>query len=354
MSIPSSTSSLSEAIGERAIRIANQLTQMPPESLRPENIQEISNLLQQLGATTAQHPSIASTPPISYHQHPSVPEVKIRHPEFFSGERKQIGEFLSQVNMVIETQPTKFNADKTKVMYLCSHLRGPAYSWAQSYIETLRTANEHPCLSDFDLFVKMLLAAFGDPDPRATARRELFRIRQGSSSAADYAAAFQRAAVRTKWNPEALRDMFDEGLNDDLRRELSTRDLPDTFAEYIPKVIALDNQMREFRLQRSHSGKLPFYMDYRKVNRLPSQNFSHTRSLPERSSSASTTSSDFRQVSSTPMEIGAVHQKYSPLTSEERTRRIENKLCLYCGQPGHVAVSCPAKTQTPKKFNTQY
>ena len=167
--------------------------------------------------------------------------------------------------MVIETQPAKFSADKTKVLYLCSHLRGPAYSWAQSFIETLRTANEHPCLSNFDDFVKMLRAAFGDPDPRATARRDLFRLHQGNSSAADYAAAFQRAAVRTKWNPEALKDIFDEGLNDELRRELSTRDLPDNFLDYVPKVIALDNQMREYRFQRGQSGRKfpPSFNDYR-------------------------------------------------------------------------------------------
>jgi hypothetical protein len=58
-----------------------------------------------------------------------------------------------------------------------------------------------------------------------------------------------------------------------------------------------------------------------------------------------------------PMEIGAVHKKFSPLTPEERKRRVDNKLCLYCGQPGHLAGSCPAKVDknpSSKKPKAQY
>ena len=346
------------SLNDRAILISQHLSQCNPATLKPEEVKEISHLLQQLGNS---QPSLNSTPPVISSASSSsshLSEVQIRHPDFFQGHRKQLGEFLSQVMMVIETQPAKFSADKTKVLYLCSHLRGPAYSWAQSFIETLRTANEHPCLSNFDDFVKMLRAAFGDPDPRATARRDLFRLHQGNSSAADYAAAFQRAAVRTKWNPEALKDIFDEGLNDELRRELSTRDLPDNFLDYVPKVIALDNQMREYRFQRGQSGRKfpPSFNDYRHRPSNFSQKPSHPRSPPPERKSAhfAATPDPSRHGGSTPMEIGAVHKKFSPLTPEERKRRIENKLCLYCGQPGHMAGSCPAKSQHSKKSKTQF
>jgi hypothetical protein len=32
------------------------------------------------------------------------------------------------------------------------------------------------------------------------------------------------------------------------------------------------------------------------------------------------------------------------LTPEERQRRIDENLCLYCGEPGHIATSCPKST----------
>ena len=349
------------SINERAALISQHLAQCNPATLKAEEIKEISQLLHQFGSFQPPNHSAnttSSSPLSSSH----IPDVPIRNPEFFHGQRKQLGEFLSQVTMVIETQSSKFASDKTKVLYLCSHLRGSAYSWAQSYIETLRTPNEHPCLSNFDEFVKMLRAAFGDPDPRATARRDLFRLHQGSSSAADYAAAFQRAAVRTKWNTEALKDIFDEGLNDELRRELSTRDLPDNFIDYVPKVIALDNQMREFRLQRSQGGKkfAPNFdrPSFHRSNFSNSFKYHHSRPRsppPERKPVRFGSSSDSSHP--TPMEIGAISkQSFSPLTPEERKRRLDLKLCLYCGQPGHQAGACPVKQnrQPSKKAKSQY
>jgi len=351
------------SLNERAIFISQQLSQCNPASLKPDDVKEISSLLQQF-ATSQSSSNSSSSLSVSA---PRSPDVKIRHPEYFHGQRKQLGEFLSQVMMVIETQPANFASDKTKVLYLCSHLRGSAYSWAQSYIETLRTPSEHPCLSNFDDFVKMLRAAFGDPDPRATARRDLFRLHQGNSSAADYAAAFQRAAVRTKWNSEALKDIFDEGLNDELRRELSTRDLPDNFVDYVPKVIALDNQMREFRLQSAQGGKkfAPNFQDRSNFHRSNFSNrpyYSHPRSPPPERKPFSrpvSSSNESSNSHSTPMEIGTISSKqFSSLTPEERKRRLDLKLCLYCGQPGHQANVCPNKLnsnrQTPKKMKSQY
>ena len=31
----------------------------------------------------------------------------------------------------------------------------------------------------------------------------------------------------------------------------------------------------------------------------------------------------------------------SPLLEEEKQRRCANRLCLYCGGPGHIAINCP-------------
>ncbi len=39
-----------------------------------------------------------------------------------------------------------------------------------------------------------------------------------------------------------------------------------------------------------------------------------------------------------PMQLG-----FTPLTLEERERRMQNQLCLYCGQAGHMRISCPVR-----------
>ena len=38
----------------------------------------------------------------------------------------------------------------------------------------------------------------------------------------------------------------------------------------------------------------------------------------------------------------------TPLTSEERDKRLTMNLCLYCGQRGHFVNRCPAKGQSPQ------
>jgi hypothetical protein len=42
----------------------------------------------------------------------------------------------------------------------------------------------------------------------------------------------------------------------------------------------------------------------------------------------------------TPMEIDMTRHR-GPLTEEEKQRRRANRLCLYCGDPGHIAIHCP-------------
>lgn len=45
------------------------------------------------------------------------------------------------------------------------------------------------------------------------------------------------------------------------------------------------------------------------------------------------------------MQIDAT--RFKPLTPEEKKRRFEENLCLYCGEPGHKAGSCPKKRKLP-------
>ena len=44
--------------------------------------------------------------------------------------------------------------------------------------------------------------------------------------------------------------------------------------------------------------------------------------------------------SPTPMEIDMTRRR-GPLSDEEKQRRRANRMCLYCGGPGHIAIHCP-------------
>jgi len=50
------------------------------------------------------------------------------------------------------------------------------------------------------------------------------------------------------------------------------------------------------------------------------------------------------------MELDASSStKFKPLTPEERKRRYDNNLCLYCGEGGHRATECPKKKNKGNK-----
>ena len=277
--------------------------------------------------------------------------------------------------MVISLQPTRFPHDKAKVIFLCSYLRGAAFTWAQPILETIDSPQENPILRNFNEFVHRLRAAFGDPDPIITAQRQLARLTQGNSPASEYASTFQRFASQTQWNTAALKYHFIHGLSEELQDEISTRDMPDDFEDFVSRIIALDNNIRERRYYKNHvprktdfNNSRPYYDRHPNPNfrASPHMNMSrqnnydrfrpHTLSRPMHRSplnpsfSASTTSEPRTTASNSypstgvaPMDISVTRHHYSPLTIEERKRRIDLKLCLYCGQEGHQAKACPVK-----------
>ncbi|KAI4887042.1 hypothetical protein NFI96_003209 [Prochilodus magdalenae] len=66
---------------------------------------------------------------------------------------------------------------------------------------------------------------------------------QGFLSVADYTIDFCTLAAESGWNPEAFGAMYQQGLNEDLKDELATRDPPNTLEDLYELAIKLDNRM---------------------------------------------------------------------------------------------------------------
>ena len=401
--------SATESAQQLLHRLSNP--QLQGTEIKEVEIQEMRKLLHHVInlETVCANTNVSSAPiasaPTPFKLSGSSVEPKVAPPQFFNGDRKYLNEFVVQVKMVFSLQPSRFTSEKSKVIYCCSYLRNSAFTWVQPILETIGSPSEHPCLNDFQEFIDRLRAAFGDPNPFATAERELYKLTQGSQSASEYAANFQRFATRVRWNEDALKYHFIHGLNDDLQDELATRDLPADFSKYVQKVIALDNQIRERRSVRSESRKPS--QDHSFVASHLSRFKSHSQNQHHHSSSSSASrqpqaggrftpssysnmssniprsnplrhysptannspnqpspSSSFGSSSSsgpTAMELGASRKQtfYSPIPDDEKKRRLDLKLCLYCGQPGHVVKTCPAKSRSSsvsssKNSKTQY
>lgn len=246
---------------------------------------------------------------------------RINDPPTFDGDPSKIANFIGHIKMSIYFDGSRFQDEISKIIFLCSFLTGFAFTWALPYIENLGTHNLDICMSSFELFLEEFQRSFGEVNEKLNNETQLLRLRQGRGSAAEYAANFRRLSARSGFNEAALLCMFREGLSEDLKDQLATRDLPNQLSTYTMKVIELDNRIRDCESRRR-----------------PFNRSSHTFAprpkyvQPENQPVVRTTQVDTHTL-----------RKFSPLSDQEKDRRRKLGLCLYCGGEGHTAVSCPRK-----------
>lgn len=244
---------------------------------------------------------------------------KIKEPPMFDGDPTKIANFIGHVKMYIYTNRSSFPDDTSKICFLCSYLSGYAFTWALPYLDNLGTSHIEICMLSFPLFLVEFQKSFGEVNERLNNETKLLRLRQGRSPASEYAITFRRLSAGSGFNDAALLCMFREGLSEDLKDELATRDLPDNLSSYVMKVIELDNRIRD-RENRRRVG-----------NRNPFNNNPRFRPTPQMAPSDNQSSNN------------TTTRRFAPLTPEEKDRRKKLGLCLYCGDQGHNAVNCPRK-----------
>lgn len=272
-------------------------------------------------------PTVPSAPPPP----PPVPQGlgSVRDPAPpalvpFTGELGRCGGFLIQVSLLFQRFPHAFSDDASKISHFIGALRDRALNWAESYLAL------HPLETvTYEQFVRDFKAVFHHPLRSDEAARQLHGLRQGSRSVAEFSIDFRVKAAETGWGDDALRGAFVIGLSDRLKDELATRDEPESFEALVNLAIRIDNRLRERveeRGGRSRAG-LGEYAAVRVVSRPPPPGPARAWSPPA-------------DTAVEPMQLGRTR-----LTPEERQRRFEGRLCLYCGQSGHFVSACPLRAK---------
>ncbi|KAF7698237.1 nephrocystin-4-like, partial [Silurus meridionalis] len=238
-------------------------------------------------------------------------------PARFSGEPELCRSFLAQCSLTFSLQLSSFSTEQAKVAYVITLLSGRALRWP-----TAKWENQSLHCSTFTAFSEELRKVFGSATPRQDATRSLLSSSQGERSVAEYAADFRTDATDSGWDRTALYDTFFRGLSAQVKDELAARELPPGLDALIALAIQIDRRIRERRSER--------------FTRHPERTY-HTpptrHHTPPRTTPASEASSPPQ-----PMEIARRH-----LSLSEKERRRSQGLCLYCGEAGHMAASCPAK-----------
>jgi len=293
-----------------------------PVTLTQRHMQEFENMANAIAVLqeklrslqTASNPLMPTSPPVK--------EPRVSDPEHFDGSRHLLRNFIAQIKLVIQAQPSRFATERQKVIFAATFLRGPAFSWLQPYLESL---DEVEMLNNLTLFFKELQNVFGDPDKVATAERQLCKLKQ-TRSVANYATDFHRLSALTQWNDPALCYQFYEGLKNDVKDELSRTDRPKDLAGLIALAVKVDTRIYERHLEKYNSSPRFF----------PRPTPVHVSAQPVPAS---------KPIQSDAMEIDGTRAPRQSLTPQEKQRRRDNNLCLYCGQAGHMTRDCSIRPQ---------
>ena len=233
-------------------------------------------------------------------------EPRLPAPERYSGDPKGCRGFLIQCRLSFDLQPAAYPTEHSRVAYVITLLTGRALAWATALYES----NSPVCLS-FSSFSEEMLKVFSPEVSGRAAANKLLQLRQGRQSAADYAIQFRTLAAESSWGEQALLVTFYNGLADRIKDELASWEEAEDLESLISRVIRLDNRLRE-------------------RNKAPRISLPHTIPVHQGSSADSTDGGP------EPMQLGGTR-----LSRAERDRRMRERCCIYCGEPGHFRSNCP-------------
>ena len=280
-----------------------------------------NNLPHERKNLVALHNDVANAQPA-----PPPASFPVPDPEYYDGNHEKLPLFKSHLLMKLQGDDVRFPIEQHKLRYNVGLLQGNASAQIQPYIleTTIDFTNVTALLNVFE-------AGFGNPDCTGTAKRKLETLKQANRDFSTYYAEFSCHVANTQWNDAAKKMALSRGLSNEIKDALALADqVPEAnwqFASYLQR---LDNRIRAREAERK-GGPPP---------RVPAPK---TPVAPVQSTATGTHPG--------PMDISAFRPRLSP---EERQRRIQQNMCLYCGGQNRVARFCPNKPRNTLCGNEAY
>ena len=237
---------------------------------------------------------------------------------------------MTQLRIKLNINKDHYPTEQSKLAYALSRLKEKALEQMQPYLE--RDGNI--ALVDMNAFYTKLQLAFGDPDRKATAQRELRQLRQKNKEFYLYLSDYQRLVPDTGFDDEAKRSILLDGLSSELKSALITVDLPASLDNTLQVLQKIDNRFRSVQA----SLRKPFtYGGTSRSSSAPSTPTTKTSSSP---TTPAPRPAPTPSVDSDVMDLSTSRRR-GPITPAERSRRMNEGLCMYCGESGHFANACP-------------
>uniref|UniRef100_A0A3B3C5A7 CCHC-type domain-containing protein n=1 Tax=Oryzias melastigma TaxID=30732 RepID=A0A3B3C5A7_ORYME len=277
---------------------------------------QVSQLTSQVTALLSIQTSGSNQP----HGEATSLESHCTDPEPFCGEPNCCRGFLFQCSAVFQQRPKQFCTDSARIHYMCGLMRGKALQWAEAKFSRNRVEN-----TTYNQFVNELKLVFDHPDYNLNSSLRLMKLNQGERAVSDYTIEFWTLAADVSWTEDALRAAFINGLNEQLKDELASREEPPDLQSLVSLINRIDNCCQTRRRERTSST--------RPITKRPQRRYVTSPSALPLPAPFST-----RSASPPLMQFGRAR-----LTSEEKQRRQLAGLCLYCGDKGHYLANCPVR-----------
>jgi hypothetical protein len=199
-------------------------------------------------------------------------------------------------------------------------------------------------MQDYHRFCSELQDNFGPLDPKGSAESELENLSmKDNQHISKYIVNFNRLAKQTGWDTVALRHSFYRGLPDRIKDQISQVGKPSDLLSMKTLAQSIDARYWERKAETTRdSGRNSAPSASKSPSNKSSSNNSYSKKFEKKTNSPSSGSPGTGN--STPKNPPAYADKLGKdgkLKPAERQRRIDNKLCMICGEQGHMARTCP-------------
>jgi len=287
----------------------------------------------------------------------SSSRAKVREPDTFNGtDPKKLRTFLVQCELCFQDRAKAFCLDRAKVTFAQSYLKGMTLEWFEpDLLNSGNPADRPHWMDSWVHFIAELQSTFGPHDPVADAEHQLEHLQMKDSYCVTrYIVDFNCLASQVQdYGDGALCRLFYSGLPDRLKDEIARVGKPLTLNGLRALCQEIDARYWERKDEISRTTKTQSTSSPTKPSnsRGNSSNSGQEKSKAGNSSSStsgsSKTTSNQSSSGSRP-DLTNKLGKDGKLTADERKRRLDNNLCMFCGGTGHFMDNCPKKTKKAK------
>lgn len=284
-------------------------------------------------------------------------KAKAKEPDTFDGsDPKKLNNFILLCNLFFRNSPA-YSDDKHKVTFALSYLRGTALEYFEP---SILDSDEVPdWMDNWSAFIRTLRVQFGPIDPTADAEDGIDNLKMHDNQhIVKYNVEFNRLAIRTGWDDGVLRHRYYSGLAERIKDIMGQQGKPTTLDEMKFLAHSIDSRHWERLREKSRAGRSKSDSHDKSDSKnnksddkgkTPASGSNQSNQSKNNNKSNNNKPAKPASSSGNSASIADKLGKDGKLTQEERQRRFDNNLCLFCGGTGHTAKNCPKSTSSASK-----